>query len=314
MNGRVRGLLVLLFGFSHDIACGPAIVRSQTASDSLVNASNLANLTNRVASIPPEFHIDPELALPFEYPLEACFTNIIAALKDVAVGDFTGDMPNTNYRTTRFFQPLIKINSPGSKDIKRQFVVWGAFLTAFYLHTHKVCHMGFFSLHWKGPEVAGIGITSPRGAGQNGAVVMPPSNDDIHVDFAFFGDARELGKGAVFMIIISALMEAAPQAADDNIYETLINFLTNEPAALIMTPSKAAREVTGPHFTNTLLIGVLARVADYYAASNIYRQLELNVSVNGVMVAQGAVVRRDNFRSLGFLNATEVQEQALSIA
>lgn len=315
MNERLLAPVVLLLGLAHSIGCGPAIVRNQATSKSLLHASRLANLTNSVASIPHDFHCEPELALPFQYPLEACFTNIIAVLNDVALGDFTGNMPNRNYRTTRFDQPLIKIHSPGSKDIRRQFVVWGSFLTAFYIHSHKVCHMGFFTLYWKRNEVAGIGITSSRDAGgQDPAVETPPSNDGFKVNFAFFGGAQELGKGAVFMTIISSLMEVAPQATDDRIHETLINFLKNEPAAFIVTPTKAARDVRGPYFTNRMLIAALAQAANFYARNNNYIQAALNVSIDGVMVAQGAIVRRENLRSLGFLNVTEVQEQALSIA
>ncbi|KAL8757240.1 MAG: hypothetical protein Q9184_004268, partial [Pyrenodesmia sp. 2 TL-2023] len=241
MDGRLPTLLVLLLGLTHNIACGPAIVRNQATSKSSVHASNLANLANSVVSIPQDFHIESELVLPFQYPLEACFTNIIAALDDVALGDFTGNMPNRNYRTTRFVQPIIKIHS-NSKYIKRQFVVWGSFLTAFYIHSHNVCHMGFFTLNWKGNEVAGIGITSPRDAGQDPAVEASPSNDKVKINFAFFGRAQELGMGSVFMTIISSLMEAAPQATDDRIHETLINYLNNEPATFIVTPTKAARD------------------------------------------------------------------------
>lgn len=317
MFRRLPNLLIALLGLARQFTCSPAIVGDQIVSKPFVHASNLANLTGLIGSIPPEFHVVPDVELPIRFPAEACFTNIVAALGKVALGDFTGKMHVTSYRTDRFPQPLIKMNSPGLEDVTRKFMVWGLFLMAFYLHTHNACYMGFYSLQWKGEEVAGIGIAAnPRAPpSQSSTLGAPSSNDDddIKVDVDFFGGPLELGKGSVFMTIIISLLEAAPQAADARIYQTVINFLRNEAAAFIVTPTQAARGARGPYFTNEVLIDTLARTANHYAKSNIYRQLELNVSVEGVVVAQGAFVLRRNLGSLSFFNATEVQEHGLLI-
>ncbi|KAL9013396.1 MAG: hypothetical protein Q9173_001903, partial [Seirophora scorigena] len=270
------------------------------------HAGNFAKLTRPFTSIPPQFHIEPDLELPIKFPPEACFTNIIAALGSIALGDITGKTHITNYRTTRFPQPLIKLTSPAQKDVTRQYIVWGLFLTAFYLHSHNAFNVGFFSLQWNGEEVAAIGIGgTPKLAGANGVLGAIPENDNIKVDFAFFGGTAEHGKGAVFMTIIASLLEAAPQAADDRIYQTVINYLNNEPAAFIANPTEASRGARGPYFSNRVLIDALARTADFYTASNTYRQLEMKIFVDDVMVAQGAFVRRTSLESLGFSNATE---------
>ncbi|KAI4192852.1 MAG: hypothetical protein LQ346_004118 [Caloplaca aetnensis] len=322
MHSRLLGRLILLLGSVHKIGCSPTTVRTPAAvPHALAHGSNpAANLTHLLASIPPDFNIEHELYLPFSYPLEACFTNLVAVLGDVALGDFAGNMANTYYRTARFAQPVIKINSPSTRNIPRRYVVWGTFLTAFYLHKHNACHMGFFVLQWKDQEVAGIGITSSRpAAGQNDAVRMPPpasnnDNENVKIDIAFFGGPKELGAGAVYMTIIASMMEAAPQASSDRIHETVINYLPNEPATFIVTPTAAARADTGPSFTNAMLIDLLARAADFYAEKGIYRQLGLNASIGGVVVAQAAFARRENLGALGWFNGTEVREQAGSIA
>lgn len=317
MFWRLPKLLIVLLGLARQFICSPAMARAPIVSKPLVHASNLANLTGLVGSIPPEFRVVPDLELPIRFPAEACFTNIIAALGDVALGDFTGKMRLTSYRTNRFPQPLIKMNSPGLEDVPRKFMVWGLFLMAFYLHANNDFNMGFYSLQWKGEEVAGIGIAGiPRAPPSQSITLGAPSSiddGDIKVEFAFIGGLLELGKGPVFMTIIVSLLEAAPQAVDARIYQTVINFLRNEPAAFIVTPTQAAREARGPYFTNEVLIDILARTAEFYATSNIYRQLELNISVEGVVVAQGAFVLRRNLKSLGFFNATEVQEHGLLI-
>ncbi|KAL8652197.1 MAG: hypothetical protein Q9226_004369 [Calogaya cf. arnoldii] len=314
MYKRLPPLLVVLIGLADEFACSPAFMGSQTPPKPSLSASNLANLTGLFGSIPPEFRVVPDLELPIRFPAEACFTNIIAALQDVALGDFTGKMHVHSYRTLHFPYPLIKMNSPDLVDVKRQFMVWGLFLVAFYLHTYNSCNMGFFSLQWKGEEVAGIGIAGTWPSDGNIALQSPSSNKDVIVNFAFYGAPVELGKGSVFITIIESMLEAAPQAADARIYTTIINYLRNEPAAFIVTPTQAARGDRGPYFTNEVLIDILARSAEYYATSRIYRQLELNISVEGVKVAQGAFALRKDLGSLSFFNATEEQDQALLIA
>ncbi|KAI4236543.1 MAG: hypothetical protein LQ349_002470 [Xanthoria aureola] len=256
--------------------------------------------------------MDHELELPIRFAPEACFLNIVAALGDVALHDFTGKVHITSYRTTRFPEPFIRMNSPGLKDVDTKFMVWGLFLMAFYIHTHDAFQMGFFSLQWKGEEVAGLGIAgTPKLADTAG---VTPLNAGVRVGFAFFGGPLVLGKGSVFMTIIMSLQEAAPQGATDTIHETVINYLPNEPTAFIVTPTRRARRSRGPYFTNAVLIDALSRTAEFYAASNIYRQLELNISVGDVKVAQAAFVQRRNLGSLNLLNATDLHEHDLQTA
>ncbi|KAL8847518.1 MAG: hypothetical protein Q9221_007446 [Calogaya cf. arnoldii] len=314
MYMRLPPLLVVLIGLAHQIACSPVFIGSQTPPKPSLAASRVVNLTGLVGSIPSDFRVIPDLKLPILFPAEACFTNIIAALQDVALGEFTSKMQIHSYRTIHFPYPLIKMNSPGLVAVKRQYMGWGLFLVAFYLHSNNVCNMGFFSLEWKGEEVAGIGIAGTRPG--DGSIVLrsPSSNMDVKVEFAFYGPPVENGKGSVFITIISSMLEAAPQAIEARIYQTVINYLRNEPIAFIVTPTQVARSDQGPYFTNEVLLEILARSAEYYAISRIYRQLELNISVEGVMVAQGAFALRKSLGSLSFFNATEAQDQALLTA
>ncbi|KAI4222139.1 MAG: hypothetical protein L6R36_006381 [Xanthoria steineri] len=311
LNNMYWQLPIILLGMAHPFACSPAAASDHTAATPLVHARDLANPTSLTASIPPEFQMYHELELPIRFPPEACFLNIIAALADVALHDFAGKVHITSYRTTRFPEPFIRMNSPGLDDVKTKFMVWGLFLMAFYIHTHDAFQLGFFSLQWKGAEVAGLGIAgTPRLADTVGATPLN-NNAVVKVDFAFYGGPLVLGKGSVFMTIIMSLQEAAPQGATDGIYETVINYLPNEPAAFIVTPTRRARRSRGPSFTNAVLIDALARTAEFYAASNIYRQLDLNISVGGVKVAQAAFVQRRNLEALNLLNATDLQEHGL---
>ncbi|KAL8995250.1 MAG: hypothetical protein Q9169_004956 [Polycauliona sp. 2 TL-2023] len=314
MFGKFWTLVILTL--AHQSDGSPIDAREYVVTESLIHTNRSISLPQYLASIPADFRISNDLELPIRFPPEACFTNIIAALTNVAVGDFRGKMPVSNYRTTRFPQPLIKMNSPGLRDVPRQFMAWGLYLVAFYLRSHNKYNMSFFSLQWKGEEIAGIGMAATPGVAaiQNSSLEISSPNDGVKVDFAFYGGALELGMGAAFMTIIASLLEVAPQATEAIIYETVINFLHTEPATFVVTPTAVARGPRGPYFTNKVLIEALSRTADFFAASNDYRQLGLNISVDGIMVAQGAFVQRRFLRSLSFLDAVETEKRGLQTA
>lgn len=316
MYVRLSNLLVILLGLAKLPACSSATAAAidYPTSRPLVHASSLLNGTEMTASIPTDFRIELELELTFRFPPEACFTNIIAALGSNALRDFNGKMPISNVRTTRFPEPVIKMTAPRVMELARRYMIWGLFLVAFYVHSHDACKMSFYNFQWKGVEVAGIGIagTPSKGVAQSGTIGMPPSNPVIHLDFAFYGGSLELGKGAVFMTIITSLLEAAPQSASDRIYQPIINYLQNEPAAFIINPTERARSARSPYFTNEMLIDSLVRATDFYVENDIYRQLEMNISIDGVLVAQGAILQRNNLGLLGFSSALEGQERGIT--
>ena len=314
MHRSMTGVMIALVALMYHGSCDPADPRGSIAIQPLNHADSLANITNLLGAIPHEFQVVPDMELPIRFPAEACFVNIIAAIGSIALYDFTGKMAPASYRTTRFSRPLIRMNSPGRVDVERRFMVWGLFLVAYYINRYDAFNISFFSLQWRGQEVAGVGIAgSPRVSGQRLALENPASNDEIKIDFAFFGGPLDLGKGSVFMTIITSILEAAPQDTNSIIHQTVINYLNGESAILILTPTAIARSARGPHFTNEVLIDILARTAEFYAANNVYRQLELNISVSGVMVVQGAFVEKRNIASLPFLNITESQAQEISL-
>ncbi|KAL8926580.1 MAG: hypothetical protein Q9208_002907 [Pyrenodesmia sp. 3 TL-2023] len=254
-----------------------------------------ANLTTLLTTIPSDFDIERQFGLAVPYLPEACFVNIIAALRDAVHGDFTGRMPIANYRTTRFLQPIIKTSSPDMADIQRRYLVWGLFSTAFYLHAYKEFHLAFFSLRWKGEEVGLVGVGGQMFAGSvtNFSLMTPPSNSDFKISYAYFG-SQVIRKGAVFMTIASALMGAAPPPLETRIQSTWINYVKNEPCAFVVIPSETARTASGPFFTNEDLIDVLTKATDYFARDDVYRQMEMNVSISGVVVAQAAFLHKSN--------------------
>ncbi|KAL9000928.1 MAG: hypothetical protein Q9188_005567 [Gyalolechia gomerana] len=291
---------------AHFVSCAPS---DTNLSGPQPRSTNPANLTHLLTLLPSDFNIERQFELPIPYLPEACFVNIITALGDAASGDFAGSMPIANYRTTRFLQPLIKINSPNLADIQRKYLVWGLFLTAYHLRMYNEFHLSFFSLRWKGEEVGIVSVGSPmfRGGVTNSLHTTTPSpTNDFQISHAYFG-TQVIRKGAVFMTIARALMEAAPPPLNTRIQSTWINYMRNEQCAFFVTPSEVARTAAGPFFTNEDLIYVLTKATDYFAQDDVYRQMEMNISVAGVVIAQAVVLPRSNpaFLELAGINGTE---------
>ncbi|KAL8850161.1 MAG: hypothetical protein Q9221_004847 [Calogaya cf. arnoldii] len=209
--------------------------------------------------------VELQFELPVAYLERACFVNLIAGLHAAANGDFTGDMAIATYRTTRFADPVIRINTPGQVDIPRKYIAWGLFLTAFFLHAHEEFNLALFGLRWQGQVVGSIGIGGPMSNGKTMSLLTtPPSNYNLKVSHHYFG-AQDIPKGSVFMTIASALLEAAPPPLETRVQVTWINYMKDEPCAFVLTPSAAARTAAGPFFMNKHLIDVLAEAKDYFA-------------------------------------------------
>ncbi|KAL8837773.1 MAG: hypothetical protein Q9170_002391 [Blastenia crenularia] len=312
---RGSNLLLFCLGWISIALSSPSTPRNSLASPS--ESKETTNITSPILSIPSDFRVNRIFDSPVGFIQQACFINLIAAMTHVALGEFSGAMPVAGFRSTRFQQPVIEVNSPDDSDIPRKYVVWGLFLTAFAMDASSSYHKSFYSLTWKGREVGGIGIWGNM-PGQDKQPNLPtptpiatPSNHDLSISYAYFGGTFTFMKPTIYMTIITSLMEAAPQNTDDSIQETIINFLHNEPCALIVTPTPVARSARGPYFTNKDLIDTLAKAADYFVGKNLYRQLSFNISIDTVMVAQAAFVKKPIG---GIMNLTSFDYIGLEIA
>ncbi|KAI4180885.1 MAG: hypothetical protein L6R41_006961 [Letrouitia leprolyta] len=287
-------LFPVLFGLLYTIFCSPI---NTPSTHSIANA----NLPSPFTLIPSDFQIRKYYDLPFRFPPEACYINMIAPLVDAAHGDFNSDIPATNYRSTQFRQPVISIMSHDDKPIPRKFVVWGIFLISYYLRTHDAFQTSLYILSWQGKDVGAIGTGNGKSEGSVFPLGLPntataaattvtttnPSNENIDIEYAYFG-TRDLGKNAVFMTIISALQELAPQPKFAVIEKTWINFLKSEDCLFTVVPIGTGAGV----FTYSDLILTLSKTAAFFAAQGRYQQLAMNISAGGVQLAQAALVYR----------------------
>ncbi|KAL8832015.1 MAG: hypothetical protein Q9170_005048 [Blastenia crenularia] len=246
-----------------------------------------------LSTIPLEFNVERDIFLSIDYTPESCFVNIIAALHQAALGDFRGKMIIANYRTTRFHQPLIAINVPDSSNrIARKYVIWGLFLSAQYLHISEGFSQSFFTLRYKEEEVGGIGIGTGLTATNRGTTTTTVNDPavlqtrNINVDFEFY-DTTDLGKDAIFMTIIGALVNAAPPISNNPIQQTWASFQNDQPVVFVAVPVPAARSLP-PFLTYEDVILVLARAAEYFVAKGKYCPLKMDIHVSGFKVAEAA--------------------------
>ncbi|KAL9011460.1 MAG: hypothetical protein Q9173_003696 [Seirophora scorigena] len=300
-------LSIFLLSWAQIISGRLASASNADLSRTLPNILALTNASLSVTTIPRDFHIERLFHAPIPYLPEACLFNIIAGLRATVSGDFNTNTPVTGFRTTRFVQPIIQTSSSAVTEIPRKYVIWGLFLTGYYLHRFNAYQLSFFSLWVNEHEVGGIGVggrgPSSRLTAPSPAAAPAPSSNTLEIDYAYFGEQR-LGKGAVYMTIISALMEVAPPPAESSITETWINFLQGENCVFVVVPSPAGRTATTP-FTHFHLAELLARAADYYEQSGRFGQLEMNVSVDGLKIAQAAFSRKEGLGVLNY-NGTSV--------
>ncbi|KAL8801129.1 MAG: hypothetical protein Q9182_004681 [Xanthomendoza sp. 2 TL-2023] len=264
-------------------------------SNNVTTADKLLSTTSLVTSIPKDFTIKREFALPLRFSHESCYINIIAALCDITALDFESKMHPKNYRTNRFPSPIIKIAMHGQPDAPRRYIIWGLFLIAFYLRSHEEFMLGYFALQWQGDEIAGVGLgaTDPRAESittPSWPVGSLTAGRQLGVAFEYFG-SKDFGPDAVYLTIIAALTKAAPSDLKDRITETWISFLNNEACILVLVPTPAAR-TSASQFLYEDLSGILAKTSDYFADHRRYSPLSMNITVNGVEVAKATLTSR----------------------
>ncbi|KAL9597706.1 MAG: hypothetical protein Q9219_004963 [cf. Caloplaca sp. 3 TL-2023] len=287
---------IIQFILWRTISCRPA---SESDTVRLGSLSNLLDAVDAaVTTIPSDFHIERQFAIPIHFSQESIFINLIAALHQIALLDINGAATIANYRTTRFPQPVIVINTPdvSQRTVLAQYLVWGIFLTSQYIQANDAFIFSYYSFEWKGKEVAGVGIGNKLSAQQIAANPALQADSKLSIDYHDFGK-QDLGKGAIFMTIIGALVRAASSSTDTPIRETWISFVNDQPCVFIAVPAPSARR-TPPFFTYKELILSLARTADYFVAKDEYRTLSMVINVRGVRVADAAFTVKSSLSNL----------------
>ena len=147
-----------------------------------------------------------------------------------------------------------------------------------------------------GPAAAVAGGESTITTSLSNDTTTPVSKRNLKCEFTFYG-TQHLDKNAIFMTIISALVNAAPPLSYTPVRKTWSSFLHDQPVVFIVVPDPTA---TSPHFTYEDLILSVSRAADYFVWKNEYRPLRMSINVSDVKVAEGAIVPKASVGSVGF--------------
>ena len=271
------------------------------------------NTTTTLGAIPPNFTIKKQFDRTYTYPPEACYINILVAMHDIAMGDWTKKMPIASYRTTKYLQPLIQVQSPRQVELWRAYMAWGLFLVAFYMDVNNFYKLSFFTLMWDDRVIGGIGVgDSPSFETPTAMVVDQDQLSDrfLSVSYEFFGNQR-FQKGAVFATLAGALLQAAPAKSSTWLRTTWISFLKGQSCAFVIIPTPVSRMLGPSYFEIRDLLDVLVKAAEYFAEHGTYRQLSMNISVDGKMVAQAAVWHK---ASAEFQNLLFLRNESISVA
>lgn len=308
-------LLVLLAACLHTVLSIPVTVyNGNLSSGSLSRSStNVAILPASVANlsvipIPEEFQIVPRITQPIKFRREACYLNTIHALKDIALGDFEGQMPPSSFSTKKFPQLIIQLNPTFLTTIQRKYVVWALFLAIQHMNEQDAFQPTVFSLKLGHEGLGRIEYGTPRpesrlleqSANHTGISGQPTmdvdgiqgrpastvstevSNRLLSIHYRYFGKPPPyIGKNGVFMTVVGALTQAAIPAADADVRYMVLSRVAGEHCTLSATPTRT----TPPFLRFEDFIQSLANAADFYLANRIYTQLDMQLRIDGTTVA-----------------------------
>lgn len=251
-------------------------------------------------------------------PDRAYYYAAIMALKEVALEDFNGVARNQNFHNTRFPGLVVMMNTHYD-TVPRKYVVWGLLLACGLMEQAIGFGHLFFSLQWRGREVAGLAFSPARSTFQisdgrpNGTETTTPNEvpsiDDVQVtnSTATPGTtaSETVSTGAsnadtlsvtierhgsllrasdVYMELLFALAHAAPKPSNTRITRVWKSEMDDYHTTFSTNQVPATRSEP-PYYTFRVLIESLALAADHVVQENQYYEFDMLIKVNDVAIA-----------------------------
>lgn len=258
-------------------------------------------------------------------PRRAYYYAAIMAMKELALEDFNGVMRDQHFRTTRFPQLNVSMNTH-YETVPRKYVVWGLFLACAIMEEGTGFGWNFFSLQWQGREVAGLAFSpllptpQPSDGGPDGTKTTTPnqvssideskvtnstatlgttasqtdspgaSNDDtVAVTLQHIGGPlRDID---VYMELLDAMAHAAPNPPDRRITRVWTSEF-DDCHATFSTNQVPATRSEPPHYTFRVLIESLALAAEHIVEENQYYEFGMLIKVNDVAIASALLIHK----------------------
>ncbi|KAL8904953.1 MAG: hypothetical protein Q9171_006862 [Xanthocarpia ochracea] len=298
----------------------PILSPNGAAANLSLPSTNLSN-----DPVPAEFTMTCDLILPIPFTEEAAFINIVHAMKEIAHGDFHGVMRDVKFRTDRYPEPVVWVQTTSVGTVKRKYVLWGLYETLKYLYSILNFAHSHFTLLWDDEEVGGIGLGSPRAdhvadyrtidttshqnednqslAGRDitnktttlGPETQNPNLTDLasrlSVVFGYRG-GRPMDKEDMFIGILRVFVSAAIPPSNQRIR---FNWGPSDTAD---TPCKftiASTIQTEPPFLQFYwVVEAVARAADYLVAKDRYQLLSMVLKVDDVKIGGALLFHRQS--------------------
>lgn len=301
-----------------------ATVAPESDASALVTLiAGFKNSTLGIPIPPDEFHVTYSIGGP-KLRITPCLMNTIAALKELALGDWDGKTRDgTEYRLDNYPEVSIIITSSKRRySIQTRFVVWAICLGVFDMISKKKFEFAQFEMLWHEQvlgwvqvvnQPAGVGFTvegtqsgntlelgnkSTTLLGLKNATKLEPSNitnvvtmdnaDDpaeARLDATFTYRGNNIGIYDVFVPIMSALTDMA-QVSNTHQSGGLFVALEGFKGVICIFPAVPLR-TRPPFLDNSWLIRTLARIPTYMLDNSRFGEVNISIAVDGAWVGFG---------------------------
>ncbi|KAL9063555.1 MAG: hypothetical protein Q9161_009415 [Pseudevernia consocians] len=320
-----------LFGLSFSqVLVAPTTILTP-GTDAATLAALTAGVNNSTLGIPippPEFDLTYEIGGP-KLRITSCLMNTIAALKELALGDWDGKViDGTEYRLDNYPEVSIIMTTPRRRrNVQARFVMWAICLGVYDMISKKKFEFAQFEMSWKGQllgwvqvvnhppsadlKTEGMRANSTMDLGNKSATLPSPNRtlrlepinitnivtmgkvDDpaeARLNVTFEPIGVTLGVYDVFVPIMSGLTDMAKLPSTFQSSGLIIG-LEGFKGFICILPSLPLR--TSPPFMEyAWLIRAITRIPSYMLEKSRFGEINMNIAVDGVNVGFGSLNTR----------------------
>lgn len=153
--------------FSQILTAATILTPGDNASALTALTAGLNNSTLGIPEPPQSFDLTYEIGGP-KLRITSCLMNTIAALKELALGDWDGKIiDGTEYKLDNYPEVSIIVTTPRRKrNVQARFVLWAICLGVYEMITEKKFEFAQFEMSWEGQILGWVQVVNhPPGTG-----------------------------------------------------------------------------------------------------------------------------------------------------
>ncbi|KAL8771741.1 MAG: hypothetical protein Q9209_002932 [Squamulea sp. 1 TL-2023] len=256
-------------------------------------------------NIPKDFRVVPTSVASQGPSEEAFFYNTIIALKELALGDYNGNMPVQSFASMRFPEPAIQFYGMDTV-IPRKYIIWGLLISIYNMVSTADFRTRLVVLYYLNVEVGGITFGRPTTVNgllhrhamkggtkltgqpfnENHTATTPLAANRVTIDLTPFGSI--IKPSNLFMTIISALSEAAPHFATTPLDGPFTSQFQTFPCRLATRPIQPPRR-TPPVYEWRHLVHALGQVTEFVVGKVVSMEMTMSINVDGTTVGLAGI-------------------------